>query len=564
VLLLLTVTGRFVSKIAAKILTTRLQQEISALIDLNQTGFLKGRTIAENFVYAAELLQVCHKRKVPTLVLKLDFAKAFDTVNWQGLLRVMEARGFAPQWNNWVLQLLQTSHTAVLVNGCPGPWINCKRGLRQGDPLSPYLFLLIADVLQVLIKKDSSVKHPLDPRQPCPILQYADDTLLLLRGDLAEVQQLKLLLDQFALATGLHINFHKSTAVPMHMDDEYASQCVAALGCRCEGFPQVYLGLPLSCEKLRLSAFDPYIAKADRYLAGWQASLLNPMGRTVLINSVLDGQLGYVMGALPLPPGVIQQVDRRRRSFLWTGEGDARGASCLVAWDKVRDTKDQGGLGIRDLGIQNTCLLLKLIHKLFTAGQSSWAVWVKERVNLASFDGDLLGHHGGVLKELLPVYQAITTVAIGDGRTTSFWHDVWAGDESLAEKLPALHSHCKTTSRSVRQISDEGLELHLMPRLTPLARTELTEARQIIARLRFSDTDDKRQSPLFGIDGHLQTSMLYKLLKSNQSQPDAKAKFIWSSSMPPRVQFFGWLLISDKIQSRVNLQKRKVLEEATL
>ena len=98
---------------------------------------------------------------------------------------------------------------------------------------------------------------------------------------------------------------------------------------------------------------------------------------------------------------------------------------------------------------------------------------------------------------------------------------------------------------------------------TPLARMELTEARQIIARLRFSDTDDKRQSPLFGIDGRLQTSMLYKLLKSNQSQLDAKAKFIWSSSTPPRVQFFGWLLISDKIQSRVNLQKWKVLEEAT-
>ena len=72
-----------------------------------------------------------------------------------------------------------------------------------------------------------------------------------------------------------------------------------------EGFPQVYLGLPLSCEKLRLSAFDPYIARANRYLAGWQASLLNPMGRTVLINSVLDGQLGYVMSALPLLPGVI-------------------------------------------------------------------------------------------------------------------------------------------------------------------------------------------------------------------------------------------------------------------
>ena len=147
-------------KIAGKLLTTRLQQEIASLIDLDQTGFLKGRTIAENFVYAAELLQVCHKRAVPTLVLKLDFAKAFDTVNWEGLLTILEARGFSSQWRGWVETLLCTSRTAVLVNGCPGPWITCRRGLRQGDPMSPYLFLLVADVLQALIKKRCNGTQP--------------------------------------------------------------------------------------------------------------------------------------------------------------------------------------------------------------------------------------------------------------------------------------------------------------------------------------------------------------------------------------------------------------------
>jgi hypothetical protein len=75
----------------------------------------------------------------------------------------------------------------------------------------------------------------------------------------------------------------------------------SSLGCRREDFPQTYLGLPLSSTKLNLSAFDPYISKTDRYLAGWQASLLNPMGRTVLISAVLDGQLSYLMGAIPLP-----------------------------------------------------------------------------------------------------------------------------------------------------------------------------------------------------------------------------------------------------------------------
>ena len=318
-------------------------------IDVDQTGFIKGRSISENFIYAVELVQCCHRRKIPTLVLKLDFAKAFDTVNWQGLLSILEVRGFGAAWRSWVHAMLQISRTAVLVNGCPGPWISCRRGLRQGDPMSPYLFLLVADVLQTLIRKSNTVHNPLDHSSPCHVLQYADDTLILLRGDLDEVKQLKYLLDQFSEATGLRVNYHKSTAVPMHMTDELIPDCVAALGCRREGFPQTYLGLPLSCEKLRLQAFDPYIAKADRYLAGWQATLLNSMGRSVLINAVLDGQLSYVMSALPLPPGVVKQVDKRRRGFLWTGEGDANGSSCLVAWDKVRCSKDQGGLGIKDL-----------------------------------------------------------------------------------------------------------------------------------------------------------------------------------------------------------------------
>lgn len=138
-------------KILSKILTRRLQAEIPKLIDLRQTGFIKGRSIADTFIYAAELIQVCHKRKKPAVVLKLDFAKAFDTVNWDWLFRVLQARGFSDVWINWMNTILSTSKSAVLVNGCLGPWINCKRGLRQGDPISPYLFLLVAETLQRMI-----------------------------------------------------------------------------------------------------------------------------------------------------------------------------------------------------------------------------------------------------------------------------------------------------------------------------------------------------------------------------------------------------------------------------
>lgn len=219
----------------------------------------------------------------------------------------------------------------MLVNGCPELWIPCRRGLRQGDLMSPYLFLLVADVLQTMIKQDVGVRHPLMEDTACSVLQYADDTLVLLRGELEDVIRLRELLDQFSKATGLKINYTKSTAVPMHLDEQLAEQYIQALGCRQEGLPQTYLGLPLSCGKLRLSTFDPYIARADRYVVGWQSFLLNPMGRTVLINSVPDSQLIYLMFAIQLPPEFTSKFDRKRRGFLWVGEQCASGDTCLVA-----------------------------------------------------------------------------------------------------------------------------------------------------------------------------------------------------------------------------------------
>ena len=108
---------------------------------------------------------------------------------------------------------------------------NCKRGLRQGDPLSPYLFLLVADTLQALIRSANSVRHPIDGDRPCAVLQYADDTLIVMRGDIADVHELKNILQQFSEATGLRINYNKSTLVPIHMDMDLAAQCAAEIGC---------------------------------------------------------------------------------------------------------------------------------------------------------------------------------------------------------------------------------------------------------------------------------------------------------------------------------------------
>lgn len=287
-----------IMKAITRALCSRLQRLIHSMVDPDQTGFLPGRRISENIVYAADLLRACHLRKAPTVIFKIDFRKAFDSVNWLSLLMILSARGFDNRWCGWIHSILSTGHTSVLLNNVPGDWILCRNGLRQGDALSPYLFIIVADVLQRMTQAASAagrLQHPIDPSLPCPVLQYEDDTLILCRADLPSVTYLKNILDAFALATGLTINFHKSGFVPMHCSSELSAQMAAILGCPISTFPQPYLGLPLSPLKLPISAYDPLINSFDKYLSGWRALLLSSGGRLVLCNAVLNNLATYYM-----------------------------------------------------------------------------------------------------------------------------------------------------------------------------------------------------------------------------------------------------------------------------
>lgn len=163
------------------------------------------------------------------------------------------------------------------------------------------------------------------------------------------------------------------------------------------------------------------------------------MGRVVLINSVLDSQLVYVMSAISIPRTTIQQINKRG-TFMWAVEPQTSTAKCLVASDNCCTTKDLGGQRIKDFGTQNICLLLKLIHRLHCSENSAWGQWLRQHSNLATLKGNLQGHHWDMLRSILPLYQTLTTVEVKDGSTTSFWNDIWYMDEALADRFPATFS----------------------------------------------------------------------------------------------------------------------------
>ncbi|GJN07696.1 hypothetical protein PR202_ga25548 [Eleusine coracana subsp. coracana] len=247
-------------------------------------------------------------------------------------------------------------------------------------------------------------------------------------------------------------------------------------------------------------------------------------------------------------------MDAIRRSFFWSGERKTTGASCLVSWDKVTRPREHGGLGVRDLKVQNDCLLLKLIHRLHTATDSSWATWVREHADISSMEGDIAGTHWAKLQPLLPLYQAITTVKIGNGTTTSFWHDAWLDIGRLADAFPALASHAISTKASVATVLAAGVRSQLIPRLSRAATLELFAVDDfavddLISGTDLSDQRDIRCSELLKPDGTLSTAALYKLVK-----------FVWHNRAPPKVQFFAWLVVQDRIQCKKHLMTKNIID----
>jgi hypothetical protein len=184
-----------------------------------------------------------------------------------------------------------------------------------------------------------------------------------------------------------------------------------------------------------------------------------------------------------------------------------------------------GGLGLKDLGIQNTCLLLKMIHKLHSNNASSWVRWVHQNASIATLTGNLHGSHWDTLRSLLTLYRAITIVNLMDRTSTSFWHDVWDGHDSLAERFPELLSQCRNQNITVKQAYDGELNRSLTVRQSTQATVQLLQVVQIMEGHNLVDGKDQRRCQMTRKNGELDTAVLYRALKSAHGSPDAWATF---------------------------------------
>jgi hypothetical protein len=206
-------------KILAKVLANRLRLVIGSVISEAQTAFVKSRQILDGVLIANEVVDEARRSKKELLLFKVDFEKAYDSVDWDYLDDVMGKMAFPALWRKWIRECVRTATASVLVNGSPTDEFPMERGLRQGDPLSPFLFLLAAEGLNVLMEavvgQNLFTGYRVGQQDLVEVshLQFADDTLLLGAKSWANVRALRAVLVLFESMSGLKVNFNKSMLV---------------------------------------------------------------------------------------------------------------------------------------------------------------------------------------------------------------------------------------------------------------------------------------------------------------------------------------------------------------
>jgi hypothetical protein len=280
-----------VAKIITKLLANRLAPHMNELVSSAQNAFIKKRCIHDNFIYSQRVIQLLHRQRRPALFIKLDISKAFDSIGWSFLLEVMQALGFSTKWRDWVAALLGTSSSRVLVNGQPTRGIKHERGLRQGDPLSPLLFILAIDPLQRIIEMaaQNGVLRPVLPKTAqlrCSL--YADDAAIFADPSVMELERLYKILTFFGECSGLKINISKTEIFPIRLPEQVVSQLLQNFPGKVCKFPGKYLGLPLHVRKLRRIEVQPLIDKIGARLPGWKGKFLSTAGRETLVKTVLS------------------------------------------------------------------------------------------------------------------------------------------------------------------------------------------------------------------------------------------------------------------------------------
>ncbi|XP_058759055.1 uncharacterized protein LOC131632268 [Vicia villosa] len=350
------------------------------------------------------------RQRREALLFKADFEKAFDTVDWKFLDYMMEKMGFSEKWRNWISECLRTSKISVLVNGSPTEEFSAGRELRQGDPLSPFLFMLAAEGFNLMMV--SSVQRNLfdsyefgNGEVKVSHIQYADDTIVMGRKSWKNVLAIKSTLQLFELVSGLKVNFHKSSLIGINVSLDWLEEAASVLNCKVGNTQFKYLGLAVGCNHRRKGIWKLVIDIVRNRLTSWNNNQLSIGGRIVLLKSVLLSLPVYYLSFFKAP-------------WKWRLLTEKK-----ILWVKVLECK-YGEIGCGGGRVDKFSSLwwrdLQSLDKEEGRFRQNW------------FDSNLVRE-------------------VGDGSESLFWDDQWLEGKNIKNTFPELHRRASDKKSSVRE-----------------------------------------------------------------------------------------------------------------
>jgi hypothetical protein len=349
-----------------------------------------------------------------------------------------------------------------------------------------------------------------------------------------ELAALKVVLEDFAQATGLRVNYDKSCLIPINVTGEHLHSLAGTFGCAVGQLPFTYLGLPLGVTKPRIQDLSPLVGLVERRLNA-SARFLGYGGRLEFVRSVLSTLPSFYMCSLKLQKKVINICNRAQRHCLWARDDDSSSVNALAAWSLVCRPKKHGGLGVLNLELQNKALLMKQLHKFYSRADVPWVklVWALYGDNIPHTKSRRGSFWWKDIFSLVDDYRSISLCKIGNGSSVLFWKDFWVNGELMCDKYPRLFSYAQNEDISVASLvlSEDISSCFALP-LSVEAFQELQEDQRVF------------------VWGEKYTSSRYYKFLFERVPRDKALNSIWTSKALPKLKVFLWLLMHDRLNTR--------------
>ena len=352
-------------KILTKCLAIRLQQVLPSIINCDQNGFMKDRYIGENIRTIADLIEYTSLKNHPGIVLLLDFEKAFDTIKWSFIIKSLQLFNFGKSFISWIQTVYKNTESTVMNFGNTCGFFKLSRGIRQGCPISPYLFIIAVEILACAIRNDTSIHGIRVDNTEFKISQLADDTSLFLK-DFKSLNNVLKLVDEFYNVSGLRLNVNKTIG-----------KCIGSLtdcepptqhGIQWTKGPLHTLGITISNDinVILKENFMPRLKVFDNTLNIWYTRGLSLKGKVTILKSLALPKILYPMSVLPVPEPIVDIVDNMIIDFLWSKKRPK------VKRDVVIQSIENGGLKVPCFATMVEANRISWVKRLLNKNDSKW------------------------------------------------------------------------------------------------------------------------------------------------------------------------------------------------